>query len=847
MWTLTWKGLAAHKLRFALTGLAVVLGTAFVAGALTFGDTLEEGFEDLFTSVVGTADAVVRPDDAPAPGTAGDPTAGGGPGDGLPPELVDDLAALDEVGMASGEIQGTAVLVDADGEPIGQFGPPTLAYNVFEHPELDPAELREGRWPTESGEVAVDAGTVAGQDWEVGDEVSLVVDGPVETAELVGTFGIGELDNLAGASVVIFDADTALDRLGDDGDYTRIYLGAADGVGEDALFDALDDALADRDVEVLTSAEIAEEEQAAVAPFVELFSTVLLVFAVVALLVGGFLIFNTFTIVLAGRLREFALLRAVGASRGQLLRAVLGEAVLVGLIGGALGALLGVAVAFGLRELLGVVGVELPGTGLVVAPRTVAVAVGVGAAITLVAALVPARRAVRVPPVAALTEVAVAAPAGRGIVRTVVGLVLVAAGAAGMAATLVGDVGAVALGAGSVAVFLGVAALSPLIVRPLVGVLGWPAARAGVRGQLARANARRNPRRTAATASALMIGLALVAFVSIFAASLEATIARTIDRSFQVDAMVRAGTAGGVPDSVTDVLADVDEVAVAAPTRGTQIEVGEGNPFAAVMDADDLRTVFDLDVVDGDLADFGDGAVVVTEAAADNRDLAAGDDVTIGVGGEDVDVTVAATVDGSGLDMSWFLDRATFDAAGGSAPVFNVYVQLADGVGADAGLTAVEDALVDYPQVTVLDEASLAETIGEQLDQLLGVVVALLALSVIIALLGIVNTLALSVVERTREIGLLRAVGMTRPQVRGMIRGEALLVALIGAALGLALGVAFGAAFVSVDEFNLDTFALPWVQLAVGVVVAAVAGLLAGVLPARRAARLDVLDALRTE
>lgn len=844
MWTLTRKGLLAHKARLLLTGLAVVLGTGFVAGALTFGDTLEEGFEELFTSVVGTSDAVVRSADAPTDPEVGGPAATEDVRAAtLDPALLDDVLALDAVGSAGGEIQGMAVLIDDAGEPIGQFGPPTLSYNVFDDPDLDPSELRDGRWPQTAGEVAIDAGTARSQDWSVGDAVGIVFDGPVEQVEVVGVFGLGELDNLAGASVVLLDEDTAADRLGTDGRYTAIYATAADGTTADDLVDTLATELGG-EVEVLSAEELADEQQAAIGPFVEIFSTVLLVFAVVALLVGSFLIFNTFTIVLAGRLKELALLRAVGAGRAQLLRSVLGEATVVGLLGGAIGVAFGLVVAVGLQALLGTIGIQLPGDGLVVRPRTIVVSVLVGVIVTLVAAVVPARRAVQVPPVAALTEVAVASPVGRGRIRTVVGAVLVVAGVAGMVATLVGDAGPAVLGAGAVAVFLGVAALAATIMRPLAAVIGWPAARTGTSGQLAQANAMRNPRRTAATASALMIGLALVAFVSIFASSLQASIGNAIDRAFTVDAFVQAGTMGGVPTAVVEALEEVDEVEVVAPVRAGQLEIADTSPFATVMDPEDLLAVFDFDTVDGDLEDFRDGGAIVVDSIAADLGLAAGDTVAVTLSGGDVEVPVVAVIDGAGLDTGWYLDADTVVDGGGDASVFNVYLRFADDVDAAEGVDAVEAALVDFPQVTVFDQAGLAEAVGEQLDQLVGVVVALLALSVLVALLGIVNTLALSVVERTREIGLLRAVGMTRRQVRAMVRQEAVTVALIGAALGLALGIPFGAAFTSVETFNIDTFTLPWVQLGVGIVVAALAGLVAGILPARRAARMDVLDAL---
>jgi putative ABC transport system permease protein len=844
MWTLTWKGLLAAKARFVMTALAVIIGTGFIAGALTFGDTLEEGFDTLFTSIVGSADAVVRADD-PDEGRAGDPFAAELPT--FPTEVVDRLSDLEEVAVAEGEVEGVAILIGDDGEPTGQFGPPTLGYSAFVNEDLGSAELRTGRWPERAGEIAIDAGTATTQDWEVGDDVGVVLDGPLEDAEVVGIFGLGELDNLAGASVVVLDRATALSRLGTDGELTAAYAVAADGVGEAELIEAIQTELGEG-FRVQTAAEVVAEQQEAFGPFIEVFSIALLVFAVIALLVGSFLIFNTFTIVLAGRLRELALLRAVGASRGQLFGAVLGEAALVGAVGGALGAGFGLLVARGLQAILGTVGFELPGDELVVLPRTIVVAIMAGVVITVLAAIVPARRAVAIPPVAALTEVAVAAPAGRGIVRIVLGTLLLILGVGALTATLTTDAGAVTLGVGAVALFLGVAALSALIVRPLARLLGGPSAALGVSGELARANATRNPRRTAATASALMIGLALVSFVSIFAASLQGTVRSTIESSFLADAIVQASTLAGLPSTALDAVADVDEVETVAAAAAGQVEIADQTVTLGVMDVEQLRAVLDLDVLEGDLVGLATGGLALTSTIAEDLSLAAGDEVDVTLPDGATSLPVAAVFEGGGIDVSGFLDTTTWVTSGGGASsVFNAYVLFAPDADMAVTFDAVEAALSPYPQVRVLDQAGFAEALASQLDQLVGVVLALLALSVLVALLGIVNTLAISVVERTREIGLLRAVGMTRPQVRRMVRTEAISVALIGAALGLLLGVPLGAVFVRIEQLNITELVVPWSQIAIGVVLAAIAGLVAGVLPARRAANLDVLAALYSE
>ncbi|WP_165491938.1 ABC transporter permease [Egibacter rhizosphaerae] len=844
---MTIKGLAAARLRFVMTGLAVVLGTAFVAGAMTLGDTLEDGFEDLFTQIAGAADVQVRvdseADEGAGPPGVDDPAA---EREGMPPELLEDVRALDEVAIADGEIEGSAILIGDDGEAIGEFGPPTLAYNVFDEPSLDPAELRDGRWPERDGEIVIDAAAAEGQGWQVGDEVEVVLDGPAETVELVGIFGLGDLDNLAGATVVVLDRETAAERLGTGGDLTAIYANAADGTSPDELTTAVQEAVGDA-YEVRTAEDVAAEDQEAIAEFTQIFSYALLVFAGVSLLVGAFLIFNTFSIVLAQRLRELALLRAVGAGRGQLLASVLGEAAILGLGGGALGALAGLGVAAGLQQLLEVIGLELPGSGLVVLPRTAIVAIGVGLVVTLVAALVPARRAVRVPPVAALQEVAVGSSSGRRWPRVALGGLLSVTGAAGLAAGIVGEAGIAVAGGGAVAMILGAAALSSLIARPLAGGLGWPLIATGPHGALARLNAMRSPRRTAATASALMIGLALVGFVGIFAESLRASASDAIERVFAADVILQATTATGVTSAALDEVEALDETRLVAPMRAASLEVAGDDRFVGVMEADELLTVFDLEAVDGEFETFRDGGLLVAESAADDLELAAGDTIAVGLPDGEADVPVATVVDGSGLDVQWLLAQETYGDAGDEAPL-GVYVALADGVAGTDGVEAVSAALDGYPQVTVLDRAGLVEQLDEQLGQLVAVVVALLALSVLIALLGITNTLALSVVERVREIGLLRAVGMGRRQVRAMVRGEAGIVSLLGAALGLALGLVFGVAFVEAAEgMGVSRLVVPWTQVAIGLVLAAVAGVVAGALPARRAARLDVLDALHQE
>lgn len=846
---LTLRGLAAAKLRFALTGLAVVLGTAFVAGALVFGDTLEQRFEALFAEVAGPADVQVHPDEA-VDDPGGDPRQDGEAAAEpatVPAGLLEEVRALDETAVADGEIQGPGVLIDEAGEPVGEVGPPTLAVSRFEEPELRSAELREGRWPREAGELAVDAGTADAQGWSAGDAVRVALDGPAEPAEIVGVFGVGEFDNLGGATIVLLDRAVAADELGTGGDFTALHATAADGVGDEELADAVAAAVGDG-YTVRTADEVASDEQQAIAEVIDVFSSGMLVFAGVSLLVAAFLIVNTFTVVLAQRVRELALLRVVGASRGQLFGSVVGEAAVVGLVGGLLGAGAGLGVAVLLRRLMGAVGVGWPGEGLVVQPRTVVVAVALGVVVTVVAALAPARRAVRTPPVAALGHGSAGAVAGRRWPRLALSGLLLAGGAAALAVGLVGEGGAVAVGAGAAGVLLGVAGLSPLAAGPAAAAIGWPTARLrGVRGQLARLNAARHPRRTAATASALMIGLALVGFVAVFAESLRASTTAAVEEMFAADVVLTAATGGDLPEPALEAAEAADEVAVVAERGDAELDIAGEPRRAAIMDAGELLAAFDFAVTDGEPDAIRDGGVIASESAADEAGLAAGDTVAVETADGVARLPVAAVVDGAGLRPGWFVARDAYDAAPpGPTPI--AYVALAGGAAGGDGDAAVADALADYPQVEVLDRAGVADRIGGDIDRLLAVFAALLALSVLIALLGVVNTLALSVVERVREIGLLRAVGMTRAQVRAMVRSEAGIVALLGAALGLVLGLAFGAAVVAAtDDIGLAHLTIPWARLGAGVAALALAGLAAGVLPARRAARVDVLSALATE
>lgn len=835
----TWKSLLAHKLRLALTAIAVVLGVAFLAGTLVLTDTMRESIEEVYSQTSEGIDVAVRGVTELASQTGQDTRPP------VPAALVDRVAAVDGVAAVEPVISGVAQLIGPDGEPIGGGGPPTLAFNAPVDEELSNTELRAGRYPSGPDEVAIDAYTADANGFAVGDSIQLFTNGPVTGHTVVGIVGFGELDNIGGATVVLFDTATATELFAPDGGYAEIDVRAADGVDAEALRDRVAAAVGG-DYEVVTGEELAASAAADVQQALGFLNTGLVVFAGISLFVGAFIIANTFSIIVAQRTRELALLRAVGASRGQVLRSVLAEALATGLFGALVGFALGVGVAAGLRALVVRFGVDLPDTALVVQARTVVAALVVGVGVTAVAALAPALRSLRVPPVAALQ--AVAAPPlrrfGRG--RDLFGVLLVVAGVGALALGLFADAGVVAIATGAPVLLIGLAILSPLVTRPLVRIIGWPVRRAfGIRGELATQNALRNPRRTAATASALMIGLGLVAFVMIFGASLTRSAETMIDETFLAEYSVSAGAFGsGLPAQVVVDLDALDETAAVTPTYLAEFRDGATAGIGLGVDTGTVDRTLALEVVDGDLAALDRDGVALKESLAAEKGLAVGDTLPLLFADGQRDVTVQAIWDGH-IDVSWLFSQEAVLAALPSAQPQQVYVKLADGVALTQADAAIEDALAGYPTATALDTTEQKEQIDQQVTQMLGLLSALLGLSIVIALFGIVNTLGLSVLERIRELGLLRAVGMTRAQMRAMVRWESVLIAILGAVFGLVIGVLFGWLLTrALDDQGFSSFALPTAQLLGGVVAAALAGIVAAIVPARRAARIDVLRAL---
>jgi putative ABC transport system permease protein len=844
------KGLWARKLRTVLTGFAVVLGVAFVAGTFVFTDTIDASFKDLFERAQKGTDVTVTAKVAVEEDFAAPPT--------MPASVLGRVKSVPGVAAAQGNVSSDGNLLDPKGKPIVSNGPPTLILSSGEK-RFDPLTYREGGPPKNAGEVALDRATADKYHWAPGSTVTISGRAPKEQFKVVGVATLGDSDNLAGSRFLLMTLPDAQRMTGHDG-YDDISVAAAGGTSPEELKASIQRALGGQ-YTVRTGKEQAAKQAQDLSDALGFIRTALLVFAGVALLVGGFLIFNTFAVTVAQRTREFALLRTLGASRRQVLQSVLAETVVVGLVASILGIVGGLLLAPALRALLSAFGLDLGTTGTVLEARTVIVALLVGVIATVVSGFVPARRATRVVPVEALRE-AQAPTVGRLRKRRVVVATLVElAGLAILLIALLGDTGpasttASLIGLGAVLMIFGVALIAPVLVRPLSSAIGLPLERVqGLTGRLARENATRQPQRTAVTASALMIGLALVVFVTIFAAGLRATIDKGLDEQLQAAGIVQHTDGfSPLPDGVIPQLRHVDGIEAVSPIRFETGRWLEKNKNQAVtgIDPATIGQVIKPGWADGavkQLESLKDDQILVGENFAKDNKVNVGDELRFtSREGTQAAYRVAGTFDSSvGVIGDVVVTDSSMENEWKSKDV--AFALFAGAPGADAGALQkkAEAAVADFPTAETMTIDTFKKDQLKQVDQLVGLIYALLSLSVIVALLGIINTLALSVFERTRELGLLRAVGMSRRQVRRMIRAEAVITASIGALLGLVLGIAF-AGLVSrplADEGFL--FEIPVGQLIVLVVVAALAGVLAAIPPARRAARVDVLRAVTTE
>ena len=848
MWRATFKSLLAKKVRLVLTALSVVLGVGFVAGTYVLTDTMDAAFNDLFQNAAANTDVVVRSESAFAPTSGG---AGGGGTEGREPiqdSVLEDVLEVEGVDIAHGDVAGYAQLIDpVTDEAIGGFGPPTIGASW--DPDSTVVEIREGSAPEGFGEVAVDASTAERHDLRIGQPIQILFEGPPQEFTISAIVGFGEADNLAGATLAMFDLPTAQQALGKVGVFDAINVIAEGGVSTSALRARIDQVLPDG-VEAVTASAVADENTEALSEGLGFFKTALLVFAFIALFVGAFIIFNTFSIITAQRTRELALLRALGASRGQVLASVLTEAALVGVFASVIGLAAGVVIALGLQALLSAFGIDLPSTSTQVLPRTIVVSLLVGTVVTVLSSILPARRASRVAPVEALRGDQ--PTAGRSLRRRLIsGVVVTAVGAGLLALGLFGggSNAALTIGVGAVVMFLGIAMLAPLFARPLARVIGAPLVKLGIQGKLGRENAMRNPRRTASTASALMIGLGLVAMVSILASSLKASFNAALEETLKADLTLTTTSFISFSPQVADLVRAVPEIEAVSEFRQNGFEYEGRTVFMTAVDPGTIGQVAEVDMEAGRIDALGQGSLLVYREVAESEGLEVGESVTLSFpAGGDRDYIVGGIYADNRLLGDWLLSITAYEQVFTEQLDTFVLVKGRSGIAPAELQRAVEAAVTEYPNIEVQDQASFREKQAGFIDQILGLVTALLALAILIAVFGIVNTLGLSIYERTRELGLLRAVGMTRRQVRSMIRWESVIIAVFGALLGLAIGILFGWALqrALVDD-GLSELAIPGGQLLVYLVIAGLMGVLAAVLPARRAAKLNVLDAISYE
>ena len=844
MLTTTLRAMIAHKLRLALTTASIALGVAFLAGTLVLTDTMGLAFEQLFGKVSAGTDAVVR---THAPYTTSE-----GVGTSRAPidaTVLTNVTEVDGVRAAEGSVSGYALLTDNDGRAIlTSGGAPTMGYNMPADEELrGDVDLLSGSAPDAPGEVAIDATSAEDNDIAIGSTIKVLFQGPTQEFTVVGTVGFGGEKNLGGTTSAYFETETAQNVLGFPGLFDSIGVSAEDGVSQAELTKRLS-AVVPKGTEAVTGKTVAQENSDAVQKDLKVVGILFMIFAGVALFVGAFIIWNTFTMIVTQRSREIALLRAIGATRRQVLRSLVLEAVLLGVAASAIGVGLGMGVAKGLTTLMDRLGFTLPSTSLQLEPRTILVSLLVGTFVTVVAALVPARRATKVLPIEALRESTPGAdkPSKR---RAFIGLAIIGAGAAGILSALYAGADMKIFGVGLLAVLVGVMVSLPLAVRPLTTLIATPLKLRGLPGELAKQNALRNPRRTSSTAAALMIGLTLVVSMGVFASSLKASFGDVISDQTNADLYLSSSSVQGpgFSPAVIAAVQAVDGVDQVSAGGWGEARFDNGDTTYSAIDPATAEEVMNLEVSQGSIDDLAEDGVMVSKQMATARGWKLGDVVPaeFAVSGKH-QLHVVAIYDGKGwITDNFVISLEEQNAFAGPQLVATGLVTIA--AGADKGdvQEAISAALADHPDAKVLDQKGFEKEASGFIGKLLTFVTVMLLLAVLIALLGIVNTLALSVFERTRELGLLRAVGMTRAQVRAMVRWESVVISLIGALSGAGLGIGIGLALSqALKDEGIKAISIPAPQIALYVALAAVAGVLAAVGPARSAAKVDVLRAV---
>ncbi|MCF1597433.1 ABC transporter permease [Streptomyces muensis] len=838
------RNVLAHKARLLMTVLAVMLGVAFVSGTLVFADTLSNAFrnqsaksyDDVAVAVTSHADPD-NPEEEP----------------GLSRKTLEKISAVDGVAAAYGRVDGFAGVADPDGKLIGVGWSNKGANFAPGKDGKDPAyTFTDGSGPVKDDQIALDKDSAAKGEYQVGDRVRVATNGPVKEFTLSGVFTTEDGAVNAGGSLVLFDTAVAQKQYLKPGYFASATVTAAPGASDAAILDAVERLLPDS-AEAQTGKALADEQAEQIEQGLGSLKQVLLGFAGIALFVGVFLISNTFTMLVAQRTKEIALMRAVGASRRQITRSVLAEAAVVGLVASVIGFVLGIGLAVGLRSGMAAFDMKIPGGPLIVSATPVIAAISVGVLITMFAAWLPGRRAAKIPPVAAMNSVHAVATTKSLVLRNSLGAAITALGSAAivLGASSGGDDGRMYIAAGAFFALIGVIILIPLLSRPVIALvrplLVGPF---GVAGKLAGQNAVRNPRRTGATASALAIGLTLVTGLSVLGITVGTAIDKMTTDNIKADYMVSMANGGDLDQSALTALEKAKGVSAVSPQQSVYFELG-GDDFvsASGVTPGDIQQVLNVDVVSGSVDSLAEGQIAVAEKTAENRGWKPGDKLPVTFGDEKKGtLTVGAVFKDSEFLSPVLVDTEVVKPHEAQPYIQQIFVKT-DGGQTAANEQVLIDALGDNPAIKIMDKQDIRNEFGGAINTMLNIMYGLLAMALIIAVLGVVNTLAMSVFERQQEIGMLRAIGLDRRRVKRMVRLEAVVISVFGAVVGIGLGSFLGWAIGETIKAQIPgyTLVLPWDRIGIFLVLAGLVGVLAALWPARNAARLNMLNAIKAE
>ncbi|MEU4263387.1 ABC transporter permease [Streptomyces argenteolus] len=835
------RNILAHKARLLMTVLAVMLGVAFVSGTLVFTDTLGNAFRNQSAKSYDKISVVVttyaeRGDDETAAVDAA---------------TLKKIQDLDGVAEATGRISGFAGVADPDGKLIGNGWSNTGAnFAPGTNGKDEQYAFTDGAGPAGAGQVALDKETAKKGEYRVGDPVRVATNGPVKEYTLSGVFTTEDGAVNAGGSLVLFDTEVAQALYLRPGEFKDVGVTAEAGTSDDQLLDAVKPLLP-KDAQAQTGAVLADEEAEQTEAGLKNINQLLLSFAGIALFVGIFLIANTFTMLVAQRTRELALMRAVGATRRQVKRAVLLEAGVVGALASVIGFVLGLGLAVGLRSAVGMFGGKAPAGPMIITPTAVAAAFGVGVLVTVLAAWLPARRAAKIPPVAAMGSVHAVATTRSLVVRNSIGGVITLLGSVAIVAgAVVGKGNRTLIAAGAFLALVGVIVLIPLLSRPVIALVRPTLAKLfGISGKLAAQNAVRNPRRTGATASALAIGLTLVTGISVLGVTLGQAVDRMTTDHITADYMVTMASGQPLDESALTALEAADGVAAVSPQQYAYLRIDDVDLSASGVTPGDVEKVFAMKTVSGSLGSLSDGEIAIAEKTAKENGWKTGDSLPVTFLDEKKEtLKVGALYEGNEFLQPVLIPKDVVDPHEDLVGISEVWLTM-DGGQTAANEQAVVDALGDNPAVSVMDRQGIRDMFGGTVNLAMNLMYGLLAMALIIAVLGVVNTLAMSVFERQQEIGMLRAIGLDRAKVKRMIRLEAVVISLFGAVVGIGLGMFLGWAIGQSLASSIPQYALviPWDRLALFLALAGLVGVLAALWPARSGAKLNMLTAIKTE